>query len=161
MASNNTILIVDDDPEILAYYWKIFSASDTSEFDILGSEPSATDTQIACHSLICHRFTDSVKFLDAFQKMTEQELRHPLCIIDMRMPVMNGFETAQRVRALDPEINIVICSAYSDVDPADIRAKLPGSVFFVRKPFVAIELYMMVHSLVDGWNDKQKLLRAA
>jgi hypothetical protein len=31
----------------------------------------------------------------------------------------------------------------------------------VRKPFVAIELYMMVHSLVDGWNDKQKLLRAA
>ncbi len=114
---------------------------------------------MVCRQLVCHRYTNAVKFLDAFEKMVDSGLRHPVCIIDMRMPVMNGFETAQRVRALDPEINIIICTAHSDMDPSEIRANLSGSVFFVHKPFVALELYMMVHSLVDGWNAKQKLLK--
>ena len=161
MPNNNTILIVDDDPEILSYYWKIFATEDVSEFDILGTAQPDDTSKLVCHQLICHRYDNAIKFVEAFEKMAESNVRHPLCIVDMRMPDLNGFEVAQRVRAADPEINIVICTAHSDMDPAEIRAKLPGSVFFVRKPFVAIELYMMVHSLVDSWNAKQKLLRAA
>jgi len=159
MPDNRAILIVDDDPDILGYYWKIFASGDTTEFDILGEAPAAGASEMVCRQLVCHRYTNAVKFLDAFEKMVDSDLRHPVCIIDMRMPVMNGFETAQRVRALDQEINIIICTAHSDMDPAEIRANLSGSVFFVRKPFVALELYMMVHSLVDGWNAKQKLLQ--
>ncbi len=161
MAANNTILIVDDDPEILAYYWKIFATDNAADFDILGDARPEAASKLVCHQLICHRYTDAVRFVEVFEKMVISDLRHPLCIIDMRMPSLNGFEVAQRVRAADPEINIVICTAHSDMDPAEIRAKLPGSVFFVRKPFVTVELYMMVHSLVDSWNAKQKLLRAA
>jgi len=161
MRENNTILIVDDDPEILSYYWKIFSSRDVAEFDILGGAPPADAAEVVCHELVCHRYADSSKFLDAFGRMVDMGTHHPLCIIDMRMPVMNGFETAQRVREVDPDINIVICTAFSDMDPAEIRANLSGSVFFVRKPFAAAELYFMVHSLVDSWNEKRKLLRTA
>jgi len=161
MKENNTILIVDDDPEILSYYWKIFSARDVSEFDILASAPPAGAAEVVCHELVCHRYANSRKFLEAFGRMIDTGLHHPLCIIDMRMPVMNGFETAQRVRELDPEINIVICTAFSDMDPVEIRANLSGSVFFVRKPFAAAELYFMVHSLVDSWNEKRKSARGA
>lgn len=159
MAKNKTILIVDDDPDVLAYYWKIFAAAEVDDFDILGTSPPPEASRLVCRHLVCHRFTNASKFLSAFEKMAEADVRHPVCIIDMRMPVMNGFETAQRVRALDPEINIIICTAHSDMDPAEIRANLSGSVFFVRKPFVALELYMMVHSLVDGWNAKRELLQ--
>ena len=161
MPKNNAILIVDDDPEILGYYWKIFASGDAAEFDILGAAPANDQAELVCRQLVCHRYTNAVKFLDAFEKMVDADLRHPVCIIDMRMPVLNGFETAQRVRALDPDIHIIICTAHTDMDPAEIRANLSGSVFFVRKPFVAVELYMMVHSLVDGWNARQRLLRSA
>ena len=161
MADNRAILIVDDDPDILGYYWKIFSSGDAAEFDILGAAPTGEEAELICRQLVCHRYSNAVKFLDAFEKMVNADLRHPVCIIDMRMPVLNGFETAQRVRALDPEINIIICTAHSDMDPAEIRANLSGSVFFVRKPFVAVELYMMVHSLIESWNAKQRLLRSA
>ena len=161
MADSNTVLIVDDDPDILAYYWKIFATDDASEFDILGDQGlPAGESKLVCHQLICHRYTDPLKFLHAFEKMAKSDVRHPVCIIDMRMPALNGFETALRVRALDPDISIIICTAYTDMDPAEIRANLSGSVFFVRKPFVAVELYMMVHSLVDSWNAKQKLLQS-
>lgn len=161
MPRNNNILIVDDDPEILAYYWKIFAAEDASEFDILGGPQPDDAARLVCRHLLCHRYTNAVKFLDAFEAMVRSGVLHPVCIIDMRMPVLNGFETAQRVRALDPDIHIIICTAHTDMDPAEIRANLSGSVFFVRKPFVAVELYMMVHSLVDGWNARQRLLRSA
>ena len=127
-----------------------------------GGEPIVFNLpEVVCHELVCHRYANSRNFLEAFGRMIDTGLHHPLCIIDMRMPVMNGFETAQRVRELDPEINIVICTAFSDMDPVEIRANLSGSVFFVRKPFAAAELYFMVHSLVDGWNEKRKLLRGA
>jgi FixJ family two-component response regulator len=161
MPNKKDILIVDDDPEILAYYWKIFASGDASEFDVLGGGPTGDESELVLRQLICHRYTNAVKFLDAFEAMVRSDVHHPVCIIDMRMPVLNGFETAQRVRALDPEINIIICTAHSDMDPAEIRAKLSGSVFFVRKPFVAVELYMMVHSLIESWNAKQRLLNSA
>lgn len=151
---NNTILIVDDDPEILAFYRKIFDKSSASQFDILGAESGASAPRLKCRT-----FTDPRELLKQCEDTRKDGHRHPLCIIDMRMPILNGLSTAERIREIDPEIDIIICTAFSDVPLDEIRAKLHGGVFFVRKPFVAEEFSLLVQSLVGYWNSRQELAR--
>ncbi len=151
---SNTILIVDDDPDILAFYRKIFDKEAAGDFDILGAEDEGSVSQLKCHT-----FSDPLEFLKQCEDTRKAGERHPLCIIDMRMPILNGLSAAQRIREIDPEIDIIICTAFSDVPLNDIRAKLHGGVFFVRKPFVVEEFKLLVSSLVGYWNTRQELAR--
>lgn len=161
MARNNTILIVDDDLELLAYYWKLFEAVESSEFDILAANSSQKAGAPRVHRrLLCHRLGDSFKFVEMFEKMVHSGVRYPLCIIDMRMPGEDGkidnrrgMHTAKRVRELDPDIHIVICTAY-DFDGDEICAQIGSRAHFRQRPFEEEEFCALVHSLVDQWNDE-------
>lgn len=152
--SESTILVVDDDPEILTFYQKIFAGSRQRDFDILDSSPASHGNDLACLT-----FSDPEKLLEYYRGAAESGARHPLCIVDMRMPTMNGLAVALGLRELDPEINIVISTAFSDVPVGEIRSKLREGVFFVRKPFVAEEFSLLIHSLVGHWNVQQELSR--
>ena len=149
---NKTILIVDDDPEILKFYRKIFSAPSDPEFEILGTPDPASGPDLKCLT-----FSNPLEVLKDYEQALAAGVRHPLCIMDMRMPVLNGLATAVRMRALDPEINIVICTAFSDVPLDEMRSRLRNEVFFVRKPFVAQEFQLLIYSLVGQWNTQQEL----
>jgi PAS domain S-box-containing protein len=91
--------------------------------------------------------------------MYEQGRQISLCILDMRMPKQNGLVTAEQLRAIDPEIDIVVSSAYDDFGSAEIRARLRERVYFVRKPFDYEVISLMVESLVDSWEMRQELRR--
>jgi len=150
--SIGSILVVDDDPEILEFHRKIFSPAGNAELDVLGSRESAE-----AKTLECLLFSDPSELIADYSRRLKSGGNLPLCIIDMRMPLMNGLTTALRIRELDPAINIVICTAYSDTSPEEIRAKVHGGVFFVRKPFIVGEFLLLVHSLVENWNVQREL----
>jgi PAS domain S-box-containing protein len=151
---NRTILIVDDDLEILAFYRKLFAPSSGREFDILGAPTAAPGP-----GLTVRTFSGPLEAGEEFERAVKAGERYPLCIMDMRMPALNGLAAAVRMRELDPEINIVICTAYSDVPISEVRSQLHNQVFFVRKPFLAEELLLLVDSLVGHWNTQQELKR--
>ena len=151
---NRTILIVDDDLGILEFYRKIFSPSGGREFDILGSQPAGPGP-----GLTVRTFSNPLEVLEEYERAVKAGDRYPLCIMDMRMPVFNGLAAAVQLRELDPEINIVICTAYSDVPINEVRSQLLNSVYFVRKPFVVEELLLLVDSVVGHWNTQQELKR--
>jgi CheY-like chemotaxis protein len=156
--ANNTILIVDDDPQVLAYYWQLFEGDDGAKFDVLGEDRPRR------HRLLCHRLGDSVKFVEMFDGMVRMDRRHPLCIIDMQMPgedgrldKRRGLQTARRVREIDPGIHIVICTAAPDVGPEEVREHVTGSAHFFRRPFSPeqeSEFCLTIHGLVDEWNGR-------
>jgi PAS domain S-box-containing protein len=152
--ANKTILIVDDDTEILEFYRKLFAPSGDQELDILGMPPCAPG-----HGLTVRAFSNPLEVLEEYERAVKAGERYPLCIMDMRMPVLNGLAAAVRMRELDPEINIVICTAFSDVPINEVRAQLHNEVFFVRKPFVVEEFQLLIHSLVGHWNTQQELKR--
>ncbi len=151
---SKTVLIVDDDPEILAFYRKIFDRPAAADFDILGE-----DTPTEAAALTCRTFSNPLEFLKDYEETRAAGERYPLCVLDMRMPILNGMATALRLREIDPDISIIICTAFSDVPVEEIRARLGGGVFFVRKPFVAAEFSLLVHSVVGYWSSRQELRR--
>jgi len=70
--------------------------------------------------------------------------------LDMRMPPgENGLWAAEHIRQLDAEVDIVICSAYSDVEPATVIERVPPAerLFFLQKPFHPHEVRQLARAL--------------
>lgn len=76
-------------------------------------------------------------------------------VMDVRMPPgINGIEAILRIWKINPYIEIVICSAYSDYSWDQI-VDLVGAtdrLLFLKKPFHSIEVRQMILSLVIKWN---------
>jgi diguanylate cyclase (GGDEF)-like protein len=76
----------------------------------------------------------------------------PLAVafLDMRMPPgPDGAWAAERIREIDPDIEIVICTAYSDVDPNELSRRVPPSdkLFYLQKPFHPHEVRQLALAL--------------
>ncbi|MBK6672433.1 MAG: EAL domain-containing protein [Proteobacteria bacterium] len=77
-------------------------------------------------------------------------VRFSTIFLDMRMPPgENGLWAAEHIRHLDPEVDIVICSAYSDVEPATVIERVPPAdrLFFLQKPFHPHEVRQLARAL--------------
>ncbi len=87
-----------------------------------------------------------------------------LAFIDVRMPPgIDGVETAFRLREVDPDLQIVLCTAYSDYSLGDIAAKFPESdgLLVLKKPFDPVEVQQLARSLCRKWrlaSDNRALL---
>ena len=69
---------------------------------------------------------------------------YALTFVDMRMPPgWDGMQPARRLWQVDPDLEIVICTAYSDYAWEDFVTTLArrGKLLILRKPFNAIEAY--------------------
>jgi two-component system sensor histidine kinase/response regulator len=68
---------------------------------------------------------------------------------DMR----DGIETAMRIWELDPRVQIVICSAYSDHSWESIARGLGHSdrLLILKKPFDNIEVLQVASALTEKW----------
>jgi diguanylate cyclase (GGDEF)-like protein len=89
---------------------------------------------------------------------------YPVVFLDMRMPPgEDGAWAAARIRALDPDIEIVICTAYSDVDPVNIGSQVPpqDKISFLQKPFHPHELRQMAVALHSKWRAERHIARLA
>ncbi|WP_425231113.1 two-component system response regulator [Sphingomonas sp.] len=88
---------------------------------------------------------------------------YAVAFIDIRMPPgIDGRETAKRIRALDPEINIVIVTGFSDFSPLEI-SKVAGpadKIFYIAKPFEVAEVQQTAAALVARWANDRALAGA-
>jgi diguanylate cyclase (GGDEF)-like protein len=87
-----------------------------------------------------------------------------LVFLDMRMPPgKDGVWAAARIRELDPAIEIVICTAYSDIDPADVSAIVPPEekLSYLQKPFHPREVRQSAIALASKWQAERHIVRLA
>ncbi len=87
-----------------------------------------------------------------------------VAFLDMRMPPgPDGVWAAQRIRELDPAIEIVVCTAYSDVDPVDIGGIVPPEekLSYLQKPFHPHEIRQMSISLASKWRAEHRIVKLA
>jgi sigma-B regulation protein RsbU (phosphoserine phosphatase) len=76
--------------------------------------------------------------------------RPDLAILDIRMPGMNGFELMQKLRAAQPDLDIIfVTGSVTDPDGHLIRAIQQGAFYFVQKPFDRQVLQTLVERCLE------------
>ncbi len=75
--------------------------------------------------------SDGVEGLEFFEKHHHQV---QCVVLDLTMPRMDGVETARRMRALDPDIPLILSSGYPEAD-ALARFGALGIAHFLQKPY--------------------------
>ena len=77
-----------------------------------------------------------------------------LAFVDMRMPPgWDGVQTIQKLWEADPQLHVVICSAYSAYSWKEIAAKLGASdrLLILKKPFDELEVFQIASSQTAKW----------
>jgi DNA-binding response OmpR family regulator len=70
-----------------------------------------------------------------------------LCILDVMMPVMDGFELGTAIRKLDPEMPLIFLTAKNQ--KADrLKGLKIGADDYITKPFEAEELVLRIHNIL-------------
>ena len=160
LTPNNRLLIVDDNEAIHEDFRKILAVA-PAEPALLAAEAVLFDRQAE----------PGVQFELTGARQGEQALalareamaaQRPfaLAFVDIRMPPgIDGVETARRLWEIDPDLPVVICSAYADYAWAELAAQLgaPDRWVLLKKPFENIEVLQLAAALAQ----KRALQQAA
>ena len=82
---------------------------------------------------------------------------YSMAFVDMRMPPgWDGIRTITELWRLDPDLQVVICTAYSDHSWSEIVAQLGvrDNLLILKKPFEAIEVAQVAYALTEKWSLK-------
>jgi diguanylate cyclase (GGDEF)-like protein len=170
------VLIVDDEAEIRDAYREILVDSDVSEeiarFRELRSRlfrkaPSESERARA----VSRGATFDAVFRDqaeagvaAVKEGLERDEPFAVVFLDVRMPPgKDGVWAATQIRDMDPAVEIVICTAYSDADPGEIGGMVPpeDKLSYLQKPFHPHEVRQMCIALASKWRAERRIVRLA
>ena len=169
VAAPKRLLIVDDEPAMHDSYARSFAPRRGAEEDALGAmaaelfgddAPDAESDAEAFDLMHCHQGLDAVAAVEA---ALAAGTPYAVAFIDVRMPPgIDGRKTARRIRALDPEINLVIVTGFSDFSPIEI-SKVAGpadKIFYIAKPFEVAEIVQTATALAHRWEVDRELAAA-
>ncbi len=156
---NRRILIIDDDVEVRNAYQKILlpdTNKNTKERELMALLDANHTSQIQSTTEFHLDFASQGQIgFEMVKTAIAQQTPFALAFIDMRMPLgWNGTQTATKIRQIDPHIEIVIVTAYSDASISDIvkQVGMPDKLLFLRKPFEGDEILQLALSLTSKWN---------
>jgi two-component system NtrC family sensor kinase len=158
-SKNRRVLIVDDNDAIHADFQKILGNSGSGRSEIQAIESCLFDGGDERRSLELEPFaidsaTQGREGLELVRKALDERRPYALAFIDVRMPPgWDGIETTGEIWKLDPEIQVVICTAYSDYSWSEMTEKLGRSdrLVILKKPFDNIEVAQLAETLSTKW----------
>jgi diguanylate cyclase (GGDEF)-like protein len=155
------ILVIDDNATIHDDYRKILAGRDAgkvsnAEAALFGEQPRVVERPtFDVDSAMQGR--DGVERARA--ALTEGR-PYSVAFVDMRMPPgWDGVETIEHLWAVDPEVQVVVCSAYTDYDWLELLTRLGHSdkLIVVKKPFEPIEILQCASALSRKWANARAL----
>jgi diguanylate cyclase len=157
------LLMIDDNPAIHEDYRKILTGRDATQISAaeaaLFGEPQPTAPRPTFDLDSAMQGRDGVEL--ARRALLDG---HPYSVafVDMRMPPgWDGLETIENLWKVDPAIQVVVCSAYSDYDWMELLARLGCSdnLIVIKKPFEPIEILQSASALSRKWQNARALKR--
>ena len=119
------ILLVDDEPDVCLVYQIVLE-----------------DAGYQCTS-----YTDPVKALQEFKPYF-----YDLILLDIKMPVLNGFELCKKIIELDRTVHIVFITASEEYYEQFRSQHFPelGKINYIQKPIGNDELVEIVNTIVSN-----------
>lgn len=154
---NHRILIVDDNPSIHEDFRKILCPAIPGQAEVedlraaLFNRAPKAATTIDFELVSAYQGPEAVAL--AGQAVADN-CPFAMAFLDIRMPPgWDGVETATRLWEVCPDLQIVICTAYSDYSWDEMRARLhqPSSLVILKKPFDNVEVQQLAHAMTKKW----------
>lgn len=152
------ILIIDDNPAIHQDFKKILTSNHTEDVfeavksELFGNSPSNNDTALVSFEIdTASQGQEGIKLIR--QSLLEGR-PYALTFVDIRMPPgWDGIETIKNIWALDRNIQVVICTAYSDYSWQETINELGESdnLLILKKPFDTTAVRQLAFALTKKW----------
>lgn len=115
-----TLLVVDDDPSVRHALWITFR--------------EIYNVQLA---------ESGAKAIESFKAKPAD-----VALLDIRMPGMSGLEVLQQLKHLEPEVEVILLSAYESIDYIRQAIRL-GACDYITKPYEVDNLRMAVNNAME------------
>ncbi len=169
-SNDSRILVVDDNEAIHDDFRRILEAdsspsavADEAELDeaeavLFGRTPSRVDMP----TFAIDSAFQGAEAVEKVRLAVHENRGYPVAFVDVRMPPgFDGIETVQRIWQIDPTIQIVLCTAYSDHTIEDIVRQLgvTDSLLILKKPFDVAEAFLLAVTLTQKWQMTRESVR--
>ncbi|AZF41235.1 Sensory box/GGDEF family protein [Pseudomonas sp. R1-43-08] len=153
--ANRRILIVDDTASIHQDFRKILCADEHGEpsLDTLESALFGTAAPVR-QTFELDSAYQGQEALALVNKALQAQAPYALVFIDMRMPPgWDGLQTIEQLWNVDPNLQIALCTAYSDYsfEAIEARLKYNDQLLILKKPFDHLEIRQMASALTWKW----------
>lgn len=152
---NRRILVIDDNQSIHEDFKQILS--NVSKNDSLDRARAAVFGQNNQDSGVIFEVGCALNGHEGLEKLIEANRQgnpYAVAFVDMRMESgWNGVETIERLWKVQPQLQVVICTAYSDYSWHEIINRLGETekLLILKKPFDNVEVRQMACSLTEKW----------
>ena len=160
------ILVADDDRSVLKLYRNVLSRVNTNPYGS-GDNPKPkgnpycpTPLNLTPQSFDIVTCQQADEAVDAVKNSLECGRPFSVVFTDIRMPPgPDGIWAAEHIRALDPNIEIVMVTGHTDIHPRDISSRVPPvhKLLYIQKPFQSREIFQFASSLSMKWNLEREL----
>lgn len=154
---NRRMLLIDDTPSIHEDFRRILSG------DGLGADLGLEAAEKALFGEATAPARRTFDLDSAYQgreglEMVRSSLQtaspYAVAFVDMRMPPgWDGVETIREIWKVDPRLQIVICTAYSDYSWDEVLGELgvEDRLLILKKPFDKVEVAQLASALTTKW----------
>ncbi|HWH71710.1 MAG TPA: ATP-binding protein, partial [Candidatus Sulfotelmatobacter sp.] len=154
---SSRILIIDDNAAIHNDFRKILGAQAAARSQLDDVEKALfgnATVQIERSGFRIDSAYQGQEALAMVQHALQANDPYAMAFVDVRMPPgWDGIETLERLWKCAPELQAVICTAYSDYSWDDITRRFgqTDSLLILKKPFDTVEVLQLAHALTKKW----------
>lgn len=160
---NFKIMIIDDNPEIHHDFVKILTPVEASTHlqDLKSKVFGRSDEKkFPLPQFQIDTATQGQEGFEKIKKSFEEKNPYALAFVDIRMPPgWDGIETIKHIWKIDPNIQIVICTAFSDYTWEETVEELgtTDNLLVLKKPFDVIAVRQLAAALTKKWRLMQEV----
>jgi diguanylate cyclase (GGDEF)-like protein/PAS domain S-box-containing protein len=150
------ILIIDDNPAIFADICKILlkqaeeNGLEALEEKLFGEKKD----HVIYPKYEIHSASQGQQGVKLIKEASQKGDPYTLAFVDIRMPSgWDGIETIERIWKVDKDVQVVICTAYSDYTWEETIGRLgtTDNLLILKKPFDTIAVHQLAFALTKKW----------
>ena len=84
-----------------------------------------------------------------------EKTRYDILLLDIKMEGMSGLEVLKKVKENDPDVSVVMITAYGSI-PSAIEAMKSGAYEYLLKPFDPDELMMLIEKIIKHQAERRE-----
>ncbi len=150
------IMVIDDNVAIHRDFIKILKTESSGKLDQLSSELFGTESAVPdLPKFEIDVASQGKEGVEKIKKALDQGIHYALAFVDIRMPPgWDGIETIKHIWELDKDIQVVICTAYSDYSWEETVSHLgkTDNLLILKKPFDNVSVRQLACAMTTKWH---------